>query len=90
MIVILIKCLGVCRVDSKITGSGVTVVAKVCDTGLARDIYPDEYYVPPGMSKAVPVRWAAPEVLHGHKTTIQSDVVSLRLNLIYRTYMTNP
>ncbi|KAH0520213.1 Vascular endothelial growth factor receptor 2 [Microtus ochrogaster] len=51
-------------------------VVKICDFGLARDIYKDPDYVRKGDAR-LPLKWMAPETIFDRVYTIQSDVWSL-------------
>ncbi|XP_077877429.1 vascular endothelial growth factor receptor 2 isoform X4 [Ictidomys tridecemlineatus] len=50
-------------------------VVKICDFGLARDIYKDPDYVRKGDAR-LPLKWMAPETIFDRVYTIQSDVWS--------------
>uniref|UniRef100_A0A6I8NA25 Vascular endothelial growth factor receptor 2 n=1 Tax=Ornithorhynchus anatinus TaxID=9258 RepID=A0A6I8NA25_ORNAN len=50
-------------------------VVKICDFGLARDIYKDPDYVRKGDAR-LPLKWMAPETIFDRVCTIQSDVWS--------------
>ena len=50
-------------------------VVRVCDFGLARDVYSHLYYRANKHSQ-IPVKWSAPEVLNDGLYTEKSDVVS--------------
>ncbi|XP_011608763.2 vascular endothelial growth factor receptor kdr-like isoform X1 [Takifugu rubripes] len=51
-------------------------VVKICDFGLARDIYKDPDYVRKGDAR-LPLKWMAPEAIFDKIYTTQSDVWSL-------------
>ncbi|XP_067324580.1 vascular endothelial growth factor receptor 2-like [Anolis sagrei] len=55
-------------------------VVKICDFGLARDIYKDLDYVSKGDAK-LPLKWMAPETIFDRVCTIQSDVWSFGILL---------
>nr|AAB29017.1 protein tyrosine kinase, PTK {clone KDR} [human, melanocytes, Peptide Partial, 57 aa] [Homo sapiens] len=46
-------------------------VVKICDFGLARDIYKDPDYVRKGDAR-LPLKWMAPETIFDRVYTIQS------------------
>uniref|UniRef100_F7DLA5 Vascular endothelial growth factor receptor 2 n=1 Tax=Monodelphis domestica TaxID=13616 RepID=F7DLA5_MONDO len=55
-------------------------VVKICDFGLARDIYKDPDYVRKGDAR-LPLKWMAPETIFDRVYTIQSDVWSFGILL---------
>lgn len=60
---------------------------KVADFGMARDIYDKEYYSIKDSKKAkLPVKWMALESLQTQKFTTKSDVVSLNVENLFKTF----
>eukprot|EP00118_Oscarella_pearsei_P024080 m.297875 g.297875 ORF g.297875 m.297875 type:complete len:3271 (+) comp40778_c0_seq3:234-10046(+) len=60
-----------------------SLVVKISDFGMARDVYQDEYYRRKG--GALPIRWMAPEAITDGKYTVESDVWSLGV-LLWETF----
>ena len=62
-----------CRLDQN-------MVVKVADFGLSRDIYVSDYYRLEHATP-LPVKWLAPEAIFDGLFTINSDVVSINVDV---------
>ena len=52
---------------------GETMVVKIADFGLSRNIYSADYYKADG-NDAIPIRWMPPESIFYNRYTTESDV----------------